>query len=167
MAPRSSACTAFVLGRRDGSAVAGHLVKGIVRPTLEATKSPESPAHLARRFDHATGLTIDPAGLGVRCTKSLQGHMALAPDQVADRFRSLVARQAKSSPSWLAEPVKRADIGVVGGNAREMRIVEILREPAVTAAGIAAPGRAQILIVVPERGDDRGFARALLGVRRR
>lgn len=46
-----------VLGRRDGSAVAGHLKSGIVRPTLEVTIT-ELPAHLHRRFDPVTGLTL-------------------------------------------------------------------------------------------------------------
>ncbi|MGD9740968.1 MAG: PPC domain-containing DNA-binding protein [Bauldia sp.] len=46
-----------VLGRRDGTAIAGHLSKGIVRPTLEILIT-ESPAHLARRHDPATGLTL-------------------------------------------------------------------------------------------------------------
>jgi predicted DNA-binding protein with PD1-like motif len=46
-----------VLGKRDGTAVAGHLSRGIVRPTLEILIT-ESPAHLARRHDPLTGLTL-------------------------------------------------------------------------------------------------------------
>ena len=46
-----------VLGRRDGSALAGHLKEGHVRPTLEVIVT-ESPAHLLRRLDEATGLTL-------------------------------------------------------------------------------------------------------------
>ena len=38
-----------VLGRRDGSTRGGHLMQGIVRPTLEVTLS-ETPAHLKRRM---------------------------------------------------------------------------------------------------------------------
>lgn len=49
-----------VLGRRDGSAVAGHLSKGYARPTLEIIVE-ETAAHLCRVKDDATGLTlIDP-----------------------------------------------------------------------------------------------------------
>lgn len=47
----------LVLGRRDGSAVAGHLVEATVRPTLEVVIT-EAPAHLRRRKDPATGLTL-------------------------------------------------------------------------------------------------------------
>jgi predicted DNA-binding protein with PD1-like motif len=48
------------LGRSDGSAYAGHLLEGYVRPTLELTVS-ESPRHLRRRLDPETGLPlIDP-----------------------------------------------------------------------------------------------------------
>ncbi len=46
-----------VLGRRDGGAVAGHLNKGIVRPTLEIILT-EQPAHLKKRRDHETGLML-------------------------------------------------------------------------------------------------------------
>ncbi len=46
-----------VLGRSDGSAVAGHLLEGIVRPTLEVMVV-QSPAHLERRHDPATGLAL-------------------------------------------------------------------------------------------------------------
>jgi uncharacterized protein len=49
-----------VVGKRDGSAWGGHLLKATVRPTLEVMIS-ESPTHLARRHDPATGLAlIDP-----------------------------------------------------------------------------------------------------------
>lgn len=49
-----------VLGRPNGSALAGHLSKGIARPTLEVIIE-ESPAHLCRVQDDETGLTlIDP-----------------------------------------------------------------------------------------------------------
>lgn len=46
-----------VLGRRDGSTVGGHLVEAVVRPTLEVLLI-ESPAHLRRRHDAATGLAL-------------------------------------------------------------------------------------------------------------
>ncbi len=38
-----------VLGRRDGSIRGGHLMEGVVRPTLEVTLT-ETPAHLKRRM---------------------------------------------------------------------------------------------------------------------
>jgi predicted DNA-binding protein with PD1-like motif len=38
-----------VLGRSDGSTRGGHLLKGLVRPTLEVTLT-ETPAHLRRRM---------------------------------------------------------------------------------------------------------------------
>ena len=49
-----------VLGRRDGSALAGHLMEGHVRPTLEVILT-ESPVHLRKRKDPESGLAlIDP-----------------------------------------------------------------------------------------------------------
>lgn len=46
-----------VLGKRDGSAVAGHLIKGTVRPTLEVIVT-ETPKHLCKRHDPDTGLAL-------------------------------------------------------------------------------------------------------------
>jgi predicted DNA-binding protein with PD1-like motif len=46
-----------VLGRRDGSAVGGHVLAASVRPTLEVLLS-ETPAELRRRHDPATGLAL-------------------------------------------------------------------------------------------------------------
>lgn len=46
-----------VLGRRDGSALAGHLAMGVVRPTLEIVVT-ETPAHLHRLKDDETGLAL-------------------------------------------------------------------------------------------------------------
>ena len=47
----------LVVGRRDGSAVAGHLGEGIVRPTLELIVE-ESPSHLQKVKDQETGLAL-------------------------------------------------------------------------------------------------------------
>lgn len=47
----------LVLGRRDGSAFAGHLKTGHVRPTLELIVT-ESPSALCRRKDAETGLNL-------------------------------------------------------------------------------------------------------------
>jgi len=46
-----------VLGRADGSAKAGHLLKAEVRPTLELVLT-QTPAHLQRKHDPATGLAL-------------------------------------------------------------------------------------------------------------
>jgi uncharacterized protein len=46
-----------VLGRRDGSAVGGHLISARVKPTLEVMLV-ESPGTLQRRMDPATGLAL-------------------------------------------------------------------------------------------------------------
>jgi predicted DNA-binding protein with PD1-like motif len=46
-----------VLGRRDGTALAGHLGKGVVRPTLEIILT-ESPAYLRKKYDPETGLAL-------------------------------------------------------------------------------------------------------------
>jgi predicted DNA-binding protein with PD1-like motif len=46
-----------VLGKRDGSAIAGHLAKGDVRPTLEVVIT-ESPGHLRRKHDPQSGLAL-------------------------------------------------------------------------------------------------------------
>jgi predicted DNA-binding protein with PD1-like motif len=46
-----------VLGRRDGSAMAGHLVEAHVRPTLEIIVT-ESPAHLCKAKDEESGLAL-------------------------------------------------------------------------------------------------------------
>ncbi len=51
-----------VLGRSDGSTCGGHLLEAHVWPTLEVIIA-EAPAHLRRRFDRETGLTlISPGG---------------------------------------------------------------------------------------------------------
>ncbi|WP_421999255.1 PPC domain-containing DNA-binding protein [Reyranella sp.] len=46
-----------VLGRRDSSALAGHLLEATVRPTLELVLE-ESPAHLRKRHDPESGLAL-------------------------------------------------------------------------------------------------------------
>jgi len=46
-----------VLGRRDGSAVAGHLLSGEVRPTLEVILT-ESPEYLRKKLDPNVGLAL-------------------------------------------------------------------------------------------------------------
>ncbi|HET8649178.1 MAG TPA: PPC domain-containing DNA-binding protein [Gemmatimonadales bacterium] len=46
-----------VVGRSDGHACGGHLLEGIVWPTLEVVLS-ESPLHLRRRLDPETGLAL-------------------------------------------------------------------------------------------------------------
>lgn len=46
-----------VLGRRDGTALAGHLQEGHVRPTLEVIVT-ESPAHLRKVNDSESGLAL-------------------------------------------------------------------------------------------------------------
>jgi predicted DNA-binding protein with PD1-like motif len=49
-----------VLGKSDATAHGGHLIEGLVRPTLEVVLT-ELPRHLRRRFDPDSGLTlIDP-----------------------------------------------------------------------------------------------------------
>lgn len=50
-----------VVGKADASAHGGHLITGHVRPTLEIVVT-ETPGHLRRRFDPASGLAlIDPS----------------------------------------------------------------------------------------------------------
>jgi uncharacterized protein len=46
-----------VVGRSDGSALAGHLLEAHVRPTLELVLT-ETPAHLCRKHDPASGLAL-------------------------------------------------------------------------------------------------------------
>jgi predicted DNA-binding protein with PD1-like motif len=46
-----------VLGRRDGSTCGGHLLEARVRPTLEVIIT-ETPSHLRRKHDPATGLAL-------------------------------------------------------------------------------------------------------------
>lgn len=46
-----------VLAKRDGSAWGGHLIEARVQPTLEVMLV-ESPSHLQRRIDTATGLAL-------------------------------------------------------------------------------------------------------------
>jgi predicted DNA-binding protein with PD1-like motif len=46
-----------VLGRRDGTALAGHLQEGYVRPTLEVIVT-EAPAHLCKVKDSESGLAL-------------------------------------------------------------------------------------------------------------
>lgn len=47
----------IVVGKRDGTAHGGHLLEAIVNPTLEIMLI-ESPNHLQRQFDPATGLAL-------------------------------------------------------------------------------------------------------------
>jgi predicted DNA-binding protein with PD1-like motif len=47
----------LVLGKRDGTAMAGHLGEAHVRPTLEVIVT-ESPAHLRKKKDPETGLAL-------------------------------------------------------------------------------------------------------------
>lgn len=47
----------IVVGKSDGTAWGGHLLKGIVRPTLEVVLM-ETPAHLHRKSDPETGLAL-------------------------------------------------------------------------------------------------------------
>jgi len=47
----------LVVGRHDGSAMAGHLGEAHVRPTLEVIVT-ESPAHLRKKKDRETGLAL-------------------------------------------------------------------------------------------------------------
>ncbi|MCK1304376.1 MULTISPECIES: PPC domain-containing DNA-binding protein [unclassified Bradyrhizobium] len=47
----------LVVGRRDGTALAGHLGSGWVRPTLEVIVT-ESPTHLQKERDPVTGLAL-------------------------------------------------------------------------------------------------------------
>lgn len=46
-----------VVGKRDGTAHGGHLIEGWVRPTLEVVIV-ETPPHLRRRHDPASGLAL-------------------------------------------------------------------------------------------------------------
>ena len=50
-----------VVGKQDGSAFGGHLIEARVRPTLEIVLV-ETPAHLRRRSDPATGLALIDLG---------------------------------------------------------------------------------------------------------
>ena len=50
-----------VVGRRDGTAHGGHLIDARVRPTLEIVLV-ETPSHLRRRSDAATGLALIDVG---------------------------------------------------------------------------------------------------------
>lgn len=47
----------LVLSKRDGTALAGHLVEAHVRPTLEVILT-ESPAHLQKVYDPESGLAL-------------------------------------------------------------------------------------------------------------
>lgn len=47
----------LVIGKRDGSAMAGDVARAHVRPTLEVVVR-ESPAHLRRRHDPQSGLAL-------------------------------------------------------------------------------------------------------------
>jgi hypothetical protein len=47
----------IVVGRRDGSAMAGHVGEARVRPTLEVILT-ESPTHLRKRIDPEAGIAL-------------------------------------------------------------------------------------------------------------
>ncbi len=53
-----------VVGKRDGTAHGGHLIRAIVRPTLEVILT-ESPAYLAKRHDPESGLALINLTAGV------------------------------------------------------------------------------------------------------
>ena len=55
----------IVVGLADGAARGGHLLKGHVWPTLEVIVE-ESPAHLQRRHDAASGLALIDLGAHAR-----------------------------------------------------------------------------------------------------
>jgi uncharacterized protein len=46
-----------VLGRAEATARGGHLIRGIVRPTLEVMLT-ESPTHLFRKYNSNFGLAL-------------------------------------------------------------------------------------------------------------
>ena len=46
-----------VIGKKDGTAHGGHLLKAVVRPTCEIIVT-ESPAHLQKQFDAESGLAL-------------------------------------------------------------------------------------------------------------
>ena len=50
-----------VIGRSDGTAMGGHLMKAIVHPTLELIIE-EAPGYLQRRIDQETGLPLIDIG---------------------------------------------------------------------------------------------------------
>ena len=54
---KSSVHVHAVLGRRDGTVLAGHLLEAHVRPTLEIILT-ESPAHLCKVKDPESGLAL-------------------------------------------------------------------------------------------------------------
>ncbi|ARQ70948.1 PPC domain-containing DNA-binding protein [Streptomyces marincola] len=47
----------LVLGRRDSSAIGGHLMRAVVFPTMEIVVT-ETPSHLRKRVDRSTGLAL-------------------------------------------------------------------------------------------------------------
>lgn len=47
----------LVVGKSDGTAHGGHLKEAIVRPTLELILT-ETPAHLRKKFDSASGIAL-------------------------------------------------------------------------------------------------------------
>ncbi len=47
----------MVVGRRDGTAHGGHLMKAVVRPTCELILT-ENPAHLRKQMDPESGLAL-------------------------------------------------------------------------------------------------------------
>lgn len=53
-----------VMGLEDGTTLGGHLLRGVVRPTLEVVIE-ESPAPLRRRHDAESGLALIAPRLGV------------------------------------------------------------------------------------------------------
>jgi predicted DNA-binding protein with PD1-like motif len=59
----------LVVGRSDGTAHGGHLIRAIVRPTLEVIVT-ETPARLRRRLDPATGLTLIDTAISTMMDRS-------------------------------------------------------------------------------------------------
>jgi hypothetical protein len=83
-----------VVARSDGSASGGHLLEAHVRPTLEVVLS-ESPAHLRKRYDRASGLALialDDGG-GEPAFAGPQGEASLP--RVPSEAGNLVGKQAQ------------------------------------------------------------------------
>jgi len=80
----------IVVGTLDGSAKAGHLGEGRVRPTLEVIMT-ESPAHLRKVKDAETGLALSQRGddappsrlllVGARLARAFAAELVRAPGQ--------------------------------------------------------------------------------------
>ena len=93
----------IVLGTRDGSAKAGHLGEGHVRPTLEVIVT-ESPAHLRKVKDDETGLALIGLPHKQKVEQSLTRKVTSRPIPLPEAMEARAVSEIPRGGHWQYEP---------------------------------------------------------------